>query len=235
MAGLCRRLIGRGLVHRRLRVRIEESPSGVRGTLEFEPPAPFSPSVFERRLPIHGQERELQMRLPSGALELSFILLIAPSTLLAQSQFTSSQPSISVPRLVKLSGIFKPADGQPPAPVEIVTVSIYAQPDGGVPLWQEMQTVILDKTGRYTVLVGASHPDGLPPEVFGSGEAQWMSVQFARDGGVEPPRIRVVSVPYAFRALDAETLGGHPASDYVWAPNAAKAASHTSGTAKNDP
>ena len=175
------------------------------------------------------------MRLPSGALELSFILLIAPSTLLAQSQFTSSQPSISVPRLVKLSGIFKPADGQPPAPVEIVTVSIYAQPDGGVPLWQEMQTVILDKTGRYTVLVGASHPDGLPPEVFGSGEAQWMSVQFARDGGVEPPRIRVVSVPYAFRALDAETLGGHPASDYVLAPNAAKAASHTAGTAKNDP
>jgi hypothetical protein len=85
------------------------------------------------------------------------------------------------------------------------------------------------------VLVGASHPDGLPPEVFGSGEAQWMSVQFARDGGVEPPRIRMVSVPYAFRALDAETLGGHPASDYVLAPTAAKAASSTSGTAKSDP
>ena len=82
------------------------------------------------------------MRLLSGALGLSFILLMAPSSLLAQSKLTSSQPSISVPRLVKFSGIFKPADGQPPAPVEVVTLSIYAEPDGGVPLWQEIQTVM---------------------------------------------------------------------------------------------
>ena len=175
------------------------------------------------------------MRLPSGALELSFVLLMVPSTLLAQPQLSSSQTSISVPRLVKLNGIFKPADGQPPAPVEIVTLSIYAEPDGGVPLWQEMQTVLLDKTGRYTLLVGASRPDGLPPEVFASGEAQWINVQFARDGAAEPTRIRVVSVPYAFRALDAETLGGHPASDYLLAPSATKGASHAAGTTKSDP
>ena len=68
-----------------------------------------------------------------------------------------------MPRLINVSGVFQPADGQPPAPVEVVTLTIYAEPEGGVPLWQEMQTVAVDKTGRFTVLLGASHPDGLPP------------------------------------------------------------------------
>ena len=68
-----------------------------------------------------------------------------------------------MPRLINISGVFQPADGQPPAPVEVVTLSIYAEPEGGVPLWQEIQSVTVDKTGRFTVLLGASHPDGLPP------------------------------------------------------------------------
>ena len=84
-----------------------------------------------------------------------------------------SQPSISVPRVVKFSGVFQPADGQPPASMEVVTLSIYADQEGGVPLWQEIQTVAVDTTGRFTVVLGASHPDGLPLEVFASGEARW--------------------------------------------------------------
>jgi hypothetical protein len=164
------------------------------------------------------------MRVVTAVLPPIIVVLLSPASLLAQSaQPAGSNASVSMPRLMKVTGVFQPADGQPPATVEVVTLSIYAEPEGGVPLWQEVQTVVLDKAGRYTVLLGASRPDGLPPEVFGSGQAQWMSVKFARDGEVEPPRVRIASVPYAFKALDATTLGGRPASDFVLAPTAGTA------------
>ena len=83
-----------------------------------------------------------------------------------------------------------------------------------------MQSVTVDATGRFTVLLGASHPDGLPPAVFASGEARWMSLLWARPGEGERPRVRITSVPYALKASDAETLGGLPASAYLLAPAA---------------
>jgi hypothetical protein len=158
------------------------------------------------------------MRVFTSALA-SIIVMTSIASLHAQSsQLTGSQPSVSVPRLIKFSGVFQPADGQPPASIEVVTLSIYAEQDGGVALWQEIQTVAVDTAGRYTVVLGASHPDGLPLEVFASGEARWMSLEFARPGEVERPRVRLTSVPYALKAEDAETLGGRPASAYLLAP-----------------
>ena len=173
------------------------------------------------------------MRVITAALAL--VILTSPASLLAQSsQFTDPQPSISVPRLVNVSGVFQPADGQPPAPVEVVTLSIYAAPEGGVPLWQEMQSVVVDTTGRFTVLLGASHPDGLPPALFASGEAQWMSLQFARAGEVEKSRVRIASVPYALKARDAETLGGRPASAYLLAPTEGDETGRAAGAKAED-
>ena len=149
----------------------------------------------------------------------SMIVLTSIASVHAQSsQLTGSQPSISVPRLIKFSGVFQPADGQPPASMEVVTLSIFAEREGGLALWREMQTVAVDTTGRFTVLLGASQPDGLPLEVFATGEARWLSLEFARAGGVERPRVQIASVPYALKAQDAETLGGHPASAYLLAP-----------------
>ncbi len=171
----------------------------------------------------------------TAALAPIIVVLLLPASLFAQSAKSAApDASISVPRLIKMSGVFQPADGQPLAPVEVVTLSIYTEPEGGVPVWQEMQTVVLDKAGRYTVLVGASHPDGLPPSVFGSGEAQWLSMQFARGGEVEPPRVRIASVPYAFKAQDAETLGGRPASEYLLAPTREESKSRTTRAATGD-
>ena len=70
------------------------------------------------------------------------LLLMSPAASLAQS--SQPGPSVSVPRLINISGVFQPADGQPPAAVEAVTLSIYAEPEGGTPLWQETQSVALD-------------------------------------------------------------------------------------------
>ena len=162
------------------------------------------------------QPKEAPMRLISALCAVLALALLSPLAVLAQD--APPAPALSVPRLVNVSAVFQPADGQPPAPVEVVTLSIYAAQDGGLPLWQEMQTVTVDTTGRFTVLLGASHPDGLPPAVFASGEARWMSLLFARPGEVESPRTRITSVPYALKASDAETLGGRPASAYLLAP-----------------
>src|SRR5262249_22760111 len=46
---------------------------------------------------------------------------------------------------------------------------------------------------------------------------------------VEGPRARLTSVPYAMRAAEADSLGGHPASDYVLS-NGASGDSKTAST-----
>jgi len=128
----------------------------------------------------------------------------------------AQEPSVSVPRLINITGAFRPADGQPPAAVETVTLAIYADEQGGTPLWQETQTVTLDDRGRYSLLLGATS-GGIPPEIFGSTAPHWLGTRFERPGEVEGARVRLTSVPYALRAANADTLGGRPASDYLLA------------------
>ena len=108
------------------------------------------------------------------------LLFLSPLTALAQ---VSQEPS--VPRVINITGVFRPADGQPPAAVETVTLAIYADAIDGAPLWQETQTVALDDKGRYSVLLGASTPDGIPASVFASGTPQWLGTRFERPGEVE--------------------------------------------------
>jgi Chaperone of endosialidase len=131
----------------------------------------------------------------------------------------------SVPRLINVTSAFQPADGQPPPSQIGVTFSIYADQEGGTPLWQESQTVTLDKAGRFTVLLGSTQTDGVSPDVFASREGLWLGMQFAATGEVERPRVRLASVPYALRAADADTLGGRPASAYLLAPTSGETAS----------
>ena len=56
-------------------------------------------------------------------------------------------------------------------------------------LWQETQHVTVDTDGQYAVLLGASVPDGLPQDLFASGEARWLGRRFERSGEPEQPHI----------------------------------------------
>ena len=141
-------------------------------------------------------------------------LLTVPIPLFAQS---AQAPSIAMPRLISVSGA-RLADGQPPAAVETVTLAVYGEETGGTSLWQETQRVAVDAEGRYTLLLGATQPDGVPLDVFASGQAQWLGITFHRPGDVEGARMRITSVPYALHAADAVTLGGRPASDFLLTP-----------------
>jgi hypothetical protein len=171
------------------------------------------------------------MRLVTAALAILVLLMVFPTTIFGQSAPPS--PTGSVPRLIFLSGVFQPVDGRPPAPVEGVTLSIYSDPEGGAPLWQETQNVAVDDKGRYALLLGASQADGIPAAVWAAG-AQWLGTRFERIGEVEGPRVRLTSVPYALRAADADTLGGQPASAYMLAPPTA-AGDRGTGTTSGSP
>ena len=144
-----------------------------------------------------------------------FLTSVIPAV--AQSASSATGPALTVPRVISVSGVFTPVDGHAPYAVEVVTLSIYAEPEGGLPVWQERQSVAVDNSGRFTVMAGATHVEGIPVSLFVTGQAQWMSLLFERAGEVEQPRVRITSVPYALKASDAETLGGLPASAYALA------------------
>ncbi len=128
-----------------------------------------------------------------------------------------------VPRVVWFNGSFRPADGQPLAAVEIVTLAIYRDQQTSEPLWEESQRVAVERDGHYHLLLGAGTPDGLPADLFTASEARWLGIRFIRPGEREQPRVLLASVPYALKAADADTLGGKPASAYRLVPTTATA------------
>jgi hypothetical protein len=110
-----------------------------------------------------------------------YVFAIAATLAHAQSPTVTS-----VPRIVRVTSTFHPADGKQPAAVETMTLSIYAEETGGVPLWQETQTVSVNPDGRFTLLLGSTRPEGLPLDLFAAGEPRWLAIHIARPGEGEP-------------------------------------------------
>jgi len=150
---------------------------------------------------------------------LASLLLFCSFLAVAQQPADSAAANAPVPRVVKFSGVLTDAEGKTMSGVAGITFSIYKEPQGGAALWMETQNVTLDATGHYHALLGATKPDGLPVELFASGEARWIGVQV--EGQSEHTRVLLFSVPYALKAADAETIGGLPPSAFVLA-NAAQ-------------
>jgi hypothetical protein len=155
---------------------------------------------------------------------------VATTTAATQTGAQSAATAPQVPRLVKFSGtvqnftaneagsgIVARDSASVPTNVIGVTFSLYSQQTGGVALWSEVQNVRADNTGRYTVQLGSTRPEGLPVELFNTAQAQWLGVR--QEGQAEQPRIMLLSVPYALEAADAETFGGKPPSAYMSALN----------------
>ncbi|MFZ0816701.1 MAG: hypothetical protein WAM78_14345, partial [Candidatus Sulfotelmatobacter sp.] len=128
---------------------------------------------------------------------------------------TSAQTTSALPRLVRFGGTVKDLNGNLTTGVVGITFALYSEQTGGAPLWLETQNATADSNGHYTVLLGATKPDGLPAELFTSEQARWVGVQVS--GQDEQPRVLLVSAPYALKAGDAETIGGLPPSAFVLA------------------
>jgi hypothetical protein len=156
-------------------------------------------------------------------LSLVFFLFLIGTTVFAQES--------NFPRLVRYAGSL-PAASTTSAPYVInLTFSLFSDQQGGTALWSERQNVQVDADGKYEVRLGASSNDGLPPQLFSANQARWLSV--TTEEGVELPRVLLTAVPYAAKASDAETLGGHPATAFVLQDQSASkslASASTSGS-----
>ena len=161
--------------------------------------------------------RSISCAAPSRFLaHLQVLTLITVSVLaLSHPAFNQAQPAkaTTVPHLVRYAGLAHDLDSKPLTGVVGVTFSLYAEQNGGAALWMETQNVQADATGRYSVLLGSTKPDGLPSELFASEQARWVGVQIEQQA--EQPRTLLVSAPYALKAGDADTLGGLPASAFM--------------------
>jgi hypothetical protein len=152
------------------------------------------------------------------SLMIVLIQLFLSALSLGQSQNAlTNAPSSHVPSLVKFAGLLNDDAGHPKTGVVGITFALYKDQQGGAPLWLETQNVQVDANGRYTAMLGATKPDGLPMEFFSSNKARWVGVQ--PQGQNEQPRVLLVSAPYALKAADAETLGGKPLSAFQLVPS----------------
>lgn len=159
---------------------------------------------------------------------LATLLIVAPLTW-AQTPGTNSV----VPTLVNFSGILTDVNNKPLTTLTGVTFYLYWDSEGGPPLWVETQNVQPDKFGHYTVVLGSMASQGLPSNLFATGEARWLGVQ--AQGQAEQPRVMLLAVPYALKAGDAQTVGGLPASAFVLAAPSAAANSSSSSASSSNP
>ena len=171
-------------------------------------------------------------RISAVSLFATVVLLIAVSTFPVFAQQTSSANAV-VPALVQYTGMLTSSNGKPLTNITGVTFSLYAEQQGGAPLWLETQNVQPDATGHYTVMLGSTSSLGLPASLFASSQARWLGVQ--PQDQAEQPRIMLMSVPYALKALDAETIGGKSASSFVLAAPASSSGNSSQNSSTQSP
>ena len=158
--------------------------------------------------------------------------LLFSSVLIAQ-QPNTTQSSAIVPRLVNFSGKATDVHGRVISGVAGATFAIYKDQYEGAALWTETQNIRPDADGNYTVQLGATKSEGVPLELFTTSEARWLGVRI--NNGEEQPRVLLVSVPYALKAADADTLGGKPLSAFQLAPESSGGATNNASASEPQP
>ena len=112
-------------------------------------------------------------------------------------------PSLSfgaIPQSINYQGRLTDAVGTPVNDTVDLVFDICADSLCSRLLWEESQTGVVVKNGLFAVLLGSITP--IPPSVF-SGSVRWLSI--SKDGAAASPALKMVSVPYAYRSLLADT------------------------------
>jgi hypothetical protein len=110
--------------------------------------------------------------------------------------------SAEIPRKINYQGrITDSVTGVPLPGGHIMVLRIYNAMDDGDLLWSEQQNVAADSAGVFSVTLGAVTPINI---AFGG--PCWLEVE--TDGEILLPRRELVSVPFAFRSLNSDSLGG---------------------------
>ncbi|MBC8232933.1 tail fiber domain-containing protein [bacterium] len=138
-------------------------------------------------------------------IKISFVLtLIALLTVGVNVIWGNPEP----PRLLNYQGKLTDENGPVTGTVSI-TFSIYDTPTGGAPLWSEPHDNVTVTDGLFNSILGSLNP--IDDSVLSGGERYF---ELTVNGEPIEPRQQVVSVLFALKAQDAETLSGHPAADF---------------------
>ncbi len=123
--------------------------------------------------------------------------------------FSVSLAFSAVPKKISYQGVLKDkTTGEPIAGLQTMTFRIYDASSGGTELWSETQDVTTDSSGVFTAILGSVNPIEL---AFDS--PVWLQVEVGAE--VLSPRREIVSVPFAFHATNADSLGGVAADGYA--------------------
>lgn len=126
----------------------------------------------------------------------------------------TAESALGVPGLINFQGMLTDEAGTSLDGTFNLYFRIYDAATGGTQLWAEEQDGVLVTNGVYNVQLGVN--TGLSADIF-TGDARYLQVEvYNSDTGtweVLSPRLRLTSTAFALRAGDAETLGGHEASE----------------------
>jgi hypothetical protein len=137
-------------------------------------------------------------------LTILFLLIITTVAGAQDAGSTVVSPN-AFPQYVRYDGIIpESVDSIARADVRGVTFAVYKDEEGGTPLWLEFHNLHVASDGRYSVVLGSLHNGGIDESAFPTNEPRWLGVQV--QGKPEFPRVLLVSVPYALKALEADRL-----------------------------
>ena len=114
-----------------------------------------------------------------------------------------SAAAAAVPGQVSFQGLLLDSGGAPLNGSVDLVFRLFDSSSGGTELWTESHagTSVLD--GVYDVTLGATTP---LTQTLLSGGSLWLEIE--ADGEALTPRERLLAVPYALRAAEAESVGG---------------------------
>jgi hypothetical protein len=110
-----------------------------------------------------------------------------------------------VPEMIGYQGVLADSADVPLDGSVTMTFSIYETEGSETPLWTETHDTVVVTGGVFHVELGSI--DALKPDSFPPGSSRWLGVQVEDDEEMSP-RQRLISVPYALRAQDADSVAG---------------------------
>jgi len=150
------------------------------------------------------------------------------AVLLVVILLAGSWASAQIPQLINYQGYLANGDGNPVTGTRSIEFRIYNTASGGTAIWSETQSVtVLD--GVFSVLLGSVNP--LSYTLF-NGSDRFLALKVGSDSEMTP-RTRLVSVGYAFRANQADSLGDNAADDFIEAGSIPDIISSIDGVSNN--
>ncbi len=135
-------------------------------------------------------ERRRARRVWAGT-NLAFALMLAESA------------PAAVPGQLNFQGLLLDAGGQPLTASVAIEFALFDAATGGAALWSEAHAGVPVLNGVYDIALGSLTPI---PESALAGGSLWLEIR--PDGETLTPRQRLLAVPYALRARDADAVGG---------------------------